>query len=315
MTQSNFEEMKKSQDLERKNNEASRKMLETQLGKLAKQLSEQNKGGFSVPKVPKKDNERVVEVDEDNEVEEVVEKETEHVEVEKESDQGVVENEKKKKTEGEKNERLIDEDSILRKSKSQILKDGDKPQIIPSYVKLPYPHLAKKKKKEEEQFKKIMQLFSQLQANIPFGEALDQMPVYAKFMKEMLTGRRKPKDDENISLSENCSAILQRKLPPQLKDPGAFTIPCSIGPVDIGRALCDLGASINLMPLSMMKKIGGGEPKPTRMTLTLADRSISYLFGVLEDVLVKVNDIIFPADFVILDMAEDEDMPLIISLQ
>ncbi|XP_039683011.1 uncharacterized protein [Medicago truncatula] len=138
------------------------------------------------------------------------------------------------------------------------------------------------------------------------------MPVYAKFMKEMLTGRRKPKDDENISLSENCSAILQRKLPPKLKDSGAFTIPCSIGPVDIGRALCDLGANINLMPLSMMKKLGGGEPKPTRMTLTLADRSISYLFGVLEDVLVKVNDLVFPADFVILDMDEDEDMPLIL---
>jgi len=148
--------------------------------------------------------------------------------------------------------------------------------------------------------------------NIPCGEALDQIPVYAKFMKELLTGRRKPKDDENIVLSENCSAILQKKLPPKLKDSGTFTIPCSIGPVDIGRALCDLGASINLMPLSMMKKLGCGEPKPTRMTLTLADRSISYPFGVLEDVLVKVNELVFPAYFVILDMVEDEDMPLIL---
>ncbi|XP_039688640.1 uncharacterized protein [Medicago truncatula] len=237
MTQSNFEEMKKSQDLERKNNEASRKMLETQFGQLAKQLSEQNKGGFSgntkenpkyetcnaielrskkvltplAPKVPKKVDERVVEVDEDDEVEEVVEKESDQGVVEKESDQGVVENEKKKKIEGEKSEKFIDEDSILRNE-------------------------AKKKKKEEGQFKKLMQLFSQLQVNIPFGEPLEQMPIYAKFMKEMLTGRRKPKDDENISLSENCSAILQRKLPPMLKDPGAFTIPCSVGPVDIGRA-------------------------------------------------------------------------------
>jgi len=78
-----------------------------------------------------------------------------------------------------------------------------------------------------------MELFSQLQVNIPFDEALDQMPVYAKFMKELLTGRRKP-----LLNYENCSAILQKKLPPRLKDPGAFTIPCSIGPVDIGRALC-----------------------------------------------------------------------------
>jgi len=94
---------------------------------------------------------------------------------------------------------LIDEDSILRKSKSQILKDWDKPQVVPSYVKLPYPHLAKNKKKEESQFKKFMELFSQLQVNIPFGETLDQMLVYAKFMKELLTGKRKPKDDENIA--------------------------------------------------------------------------------------------------------------------
>ena len=69
------------------------------------------------------------------------------------------------------------------------------------------------------------------------------MPLYAKFMKELLTGRKRPKDDENIALSENCSAILQRKLPPKLKDPGAFTIPCSIGPVEVGKALCDLGSS------------------------------------------------------------------------
>jgi hypothetical protein len=118
-----------------------------------------------------------------------------------------------------------------------------------------------------------MELFSQLQVNIPFGEALDQMPLYVKFMKELLTGRKKPKDDENIALSKNCSDILQKKLPPKLKDLGAFTIPCSIGPVNIGRALCDLGASINLMPLSMMKKLGCGEPKPTRMTLTLANKN------------------------------------------
>jgi len=312
MTQGKFEEMKKSQQAEKKNNEASRKLLETQIRQMAKQLAEQSKGGFSgntkenpknetcnaielrskkaltplAPKAKKTVDEVVVE---EVEINDEVEKDSDERVFEKEDDQGVVENEKKKKIEGEKSEKLIDEDSILRKSKSQILKDGDKPQVVPSYVKLPYPHLAKKKKKEESQFKKFMELFSQLQVNIPFDEALDQMPVYAKFMKELLTGRRKPKDDENIALSENCSAILQNKLPPKLKDPGAFTIPCSIGPVDIGRALCDLGESINLMPLSMVKKLGGGEPKPTRMTLTLADRSISYPFGILEDVLVKVN--------------------------
>jgi len=80
----------------------------------------------------------------------------------------------------------------------------------------------------------------------------------------------------------------------------------------MGKDLCDLGASINLMPLSMMKRLDCGEPKPTQMTLTLADRTVSHPYGVLEDVLVKVNDLVFPTDFVILDMAEDEDMPLLL---
>jgi len=78
-------------------------------------------------------------------------------------------------------------------------------------------------------------------------------------------------DDENITLSENYSAILQRKLLPKLKDLGAFTSPCTIGKVSVGRALCDLRASINMMRLSMMKKLGCGKPKPTQMTLTLAN--------------------------------------------
>jgi hypothetical protein len=148
--------------------------------------------------------------------------------------------------------------------------------------------------------------------NIPFSEAIDQMPVYPKFMKDLLTGRRRPKDDENIALSENCNAVLQRKLPPKMKDPRAFIIPCTIGKVSMGRALCDLGASINLMPLSMMKKLKCGEPKPTRMTLTLADQSISDPYGVLEDAIVKVNDFVFPSDFVILDTAEDDEMPVLL---
>jgi len=219
---------------------------------------------------------------------------------------------KKMKRENRESEKLIDEDSILRKTKSQLLEESGKKQVNPSYVKLPYPHLSRKKEKEASQFKKFMELFTQLQVNIPFSEALDQMSVYAKFMKDLLTGRKRPRDDENIDLSENCSAILQRKLPPKLKDPGAFTIPCTIGKVSVGRALCDLGATVNLMPLSMMKKLGCGESKPTKMTLTLADRSISYPYGVLEDVLVKVNDLLFPVDFVILDMEEDEELPLLL---
>ncbi|MCH91320.1 hypothetical protein A2U01_0012247 [Trifolium medium] len=91
------------------------------------------------------------------------------------------------------------------------------------------------------------------------------MPIYAKFLKELLTKKRKPLDDDTIDMTEECSALIQRKLPQKKKDLGSFTIPCSIGNLTIARALCDLGASINLMPLSMMKKIPGAVATPTKM--------------------------------------------------
>ncbi|CAA0828832.1 Unknown protein, partial [Striga hermonthica] len=91
-----------------------------------------------------------------------------------------------------------------------------------------------------------------------------------------------------------------------------FTIPCTIGNISINNALCDLGASINLMPLSIFKKLGLGEVKPSTVTLQLADRSITYPKGIVEDVLVKIDKFIFPVDFVVLEMEEDNDVPLIL---
>ncbi|XP_063949964.1 uncharacterized protein LOC135152790 [Daucus carota subsp. sativus] len=105
---------------------------------------------------------------------------------------------------------------------------------------------------------------------------------------------------------------VKQKLPPKLKDPGSFTTPCTIGPLSFDKCLCDLGASINLMPLSVFKKLGLPEPKPTNMYLQLADRSITYPRGIVEDVLVKVDKLIFPADFVILDFEEDKKIPIIL---
>ncbi|XP_027338039.1 uncharacterized protein LOC113851970 [Abrus precatorius] len=131
-------------------------------------------------------------------------------------------------------------------------------------------------------------------------------------MKELLSKKRKLENDKTVPLTEECSAILQRKLPQKLKDPGSFSIPCSIGSCTIGKGLCDLGASINLMPLAIMKRLGIEEVKPTSITLQLADRSFTYSYGIVEDLLVKIDKFIFPADFVILDMEVDADIPLIL---
>ncbi|KAK6125377.1 hypothetical protein DH2020_040881 [Rehmannia glutinosa] len=142
--------------------------------------------------------------------------------------------------------------------------------------------------------------------------ALEQMPNYAKFLKEVMSKKRKLAEFETVNLTEECSAIIQRKLPQKLKDPGSFTIHCVIGGVVFNKALCDLGASINLMPLSIFRKLGLGEVKPSTVTLQLADRSLTYPKGIVEYVLVKVDKFIFPMDFLVLDMEGDRDVPLIL---
>ena len=110
----------------------------------------------------------------------------------------------------------------------------------------------------------------------------------------------------------NCSVVIQRTLPPKHKDPGVVTIPCSIGEVVVGKALIDLGASINLMPHSMCRRLGELEIVPTRRTLQLADRSITRLYGVIKAVLIQVKQLVFPADFVVMDIEEDPDIPIIL---
>ena len=176
---------------------------------------------------------------------------------------------------------------------------------------VPYPQRLKKHKLDK-QFTKFMDVFKKLHINIPFVDALEQMPSYVKFMKDILSQKRRLADFEIVNLTEECSAIHQRKLPQKLKDPGSFTIPCTIGNVIFERALCDLGANINLMPLSIFKRLGLGEAHPTTVTLQLADRSLKHPRGIIEDVLVKVDKFIFPADFIVLDMEEDKEIPIIL---
>ncbi|KAM6553959.1 hypothetical protein CsatB_014721 [Cannabis sativa] len=190
-------------------------------------------------------------------------------------------------------------------------KETSPPISIDHHIKIPYPQRLRKTN-TDKQFSKFLEVFRKLHINIPFAEALEQMPSYVKFMKEILSKKRKMEDFETVALTEECSAILQKKLPPKLKDPGSFAIPCTIGKIENIHALCDLGASINLMPLSVFKRLQLGEAKPTTVTLQLADRSLAHPRGVIEDVLVKVDKFIFPADFIVLDMEEDNDVPIIL---
>jgi hypothetical protein len=164
----------------------------------------------------------------------------------------------------------------------------------------------------DEQFSKFMEVLKQLTVSIPFVDALLQMPSYAKFLKDILSNKRSLKDCKSVQLNHECSAVVSRELPPKLGDPGKFTIPCTIGKEDIKKALCDLGASVSLMPHTVFKRIGMGDLKPTRMTIQLADTSSRKPLGIVEDVPVRVGKFFVPADFVVMDMIEDKDVPIIL---
>ncbi|KAM6543849.1 hypothetical protein CsatB_008296 [Cannabis sativa] len=142
-------------------------------------------------------------------------------------------------------------------------------------------------------------------------EALEQMPTYVKFLKDIWTKKRRLGEFETVALTEVCSATLKSKIPPKLKDPGSFTILISIGGQDVGRALCDLGASINLMPMSIFRKLGNREARPTTVTLQIEDRSMAHPEGKIEDVVVKVDKFIFLIDFIIPDYKVDREVPII----
>jgi len=142
------------------------------------------------------------------------------------------------------------------------------------------------KKDKERYFKRFLDIFKRLEITIPFGEALQHMSLYSKFLKDLLTKKGKYINSETIMVGGNCSAMIM-KLPPKFKDPGSITITFFIWVVSVSKALIDLGANINLMSLSMCRRIGNLEIDPTRMTLQLAYCSITRPFGVVKDVLSK----------------------------
>ncbi|RYR25838.1 hypothetical protein Ahy_B02g059845 [Arachis hypogaea] len=114
-------------------------------------------------------------------------------------------------------------------------------------------------------------MFPSLHVNIPFIKALQQMPSYIKYMKELLTRKSSLKGGQTIVMNKECSALIQTELPTKRKDPRSFHIPCAIGETLIDKGLCDLGASINLMPLSLMKKLQINDLIPTDVVIKLAD--------------------------------------------
>ncbi|XP_070004624.1 uncharacterized protein [Nicotiana sylvestris] len=136
-----------------------------------------------------------------------------------------------------------------------------------------------------------------LSINVPLVEALEQMLGYAKFMKDLVTKKRSM-DCETIKMTHQVSVIMH-SMAPKLEDSFTFTNLCTIRSADFAKALCDLGAIINLMPYSVFKTLGNGQPRATSMRLQMADRTIKRPLGIIDDVLVRADKFILPVDFVI----------------
>ncbi|GJX85125.1 reverse transcriptase domain-containing protein [Tanacetum coccineum] len=158
----------------------------------------------------------------------------------------------------------------------------------------------------------FVEIFRELHFELNFADALLHMPKFASMFKSLPNNKEKLFDLAKTPVNENCLAVILKKLPKKLGDPGKFLIPCDFLELVECLALADLGASINLMPLSIWKKLSLPELTPTRMILELADRSTTSPSGIAEDVFVKVGKFHFPADFVVVDYVVDPRVPLIL---
>ena len=163
----------------------------------------------------------------------------------------------------------------------------------------------------DEQFSKFVEVIQKLYINIPLLDAL-QVPTYAKYVRDILNNKRPLPTSEVIRLTEECSVAILNKSPEKKKDPGCPTIECSIGNQYFNNELCDLGASVSVMPTSVYDKLNHTALVPTPMCLQLIDQSIRCPLGIAENIPIKIREFFVPVDFVVLDMHPDSKVSLIL---
>ena len=175
---------------------------------------------------------------------------------------------------------------------------------------LPFPR-RNRGLESDEQFGKFVEVIQKLYVNIPLLDAI-QVPTYAKYIRDIPNKKRPLPTTEVIKLTEECSAAILNKPPRKKNDPGCPTIDCSIGNQHFNNALCDLGASVSVMPASVYEKLEHTTLEPTSMCLRLADQSVRQPLGITENILVKIRDFLVPVDFVVLDMSPDSKVSIIL---
>ncbi|GKE06664.1 reverse transcriptase domain-containing protein, partial [Tanacetum coccineum] len=180
----------------------------------------------------------------------------------------------------------------------------------PYKPKILYPQRLRKEKMEAK-YGKFLDMIHTVRINVPLIDVSTEMPNYGKFLKELISNKHKIEQISAAFLSDESSAMIQNKVPPKLGDPGSFLIPCNFDKTFSFNTLADLGASINLMPYSLYAKLSLETLKPTQMSVILADRSFQYPVRIAKNMLVEVGKFTFHVNFVILEMEEDNKVPLI----
>ncbi|RVX16166.1 Retrovirus-related Pol polyprotein from transposon 297 [Vitis vinifera] len=218
-------------------------------------------------------------------------------------------NQRKKKDISEGKE---DHDSTVN---ANLEKELIKEEMMKKHISPPFPQ-ALHGKKGIKNASEILEVLRQVKVNIPLLDMIKQVPTYAKFLKDLCTIKKGLNVNKKAFLTEQVSAIIQCKSPLKYKDLGCPTISVMIGGKVVEKALLDFEASVNLLPYSVYKQLGLGELKPTSITLSLADRSVKILRGIIEDVLVQVDNFYYPVDFVVLDtdpfVKESNYVPIIL---
>ncbi|XP_016206557.1 uncharacterized protein LOC107646928 [Arachis ipaensis] len=187
----------------------------------------------------------------------------------------------------------------------------EKEYLEPFVPQAPFPQRLKESE-EDRSYSRFLDIFTTLSVNIPFIKILQQMPTYIRCMKDLLTKKGTLKGGKTVKMNKECSALIKKDILTKKRDPGCFHIPCAIGKTKIDKGFCDLGASINVMPLSLMKKLQINELRSTDVIVQLADKTQKKAEGLIENVLVKVGNHFLPTDFVVLDMEESYLHPVIL---
>ncbi|XP_071704562.1 uncharacterized protein [Rutidosis leptorrhynchoides] len=212
----------------------------------------------------------------------------------------------------EENQESLRETSNEKSIDDTPAKKATPPKIDEPLEPIPYPQQIRKEK-QQKRLENCANMFNQINVNILLIDFLKENPHYGKGLKTLLSNKGKDAEKSSMFIIKKCKAIFQKyDTPEKLGESGSITVSCSFNNSRIHQALADTGSRINLMPYSLYKRLGLGELTPTRMSICLVDSSFNYPMGIAENIPVKIDKFTFPANFVILELKENDKIPIIL---